>query len=296
VETASLQVMESAPGSAPRPEPESPVRVFAGDGLRLQGNVERFDSKNLSNKIDGKAELYLSAGFVQLSACRFTLEESPEAYLEFFVYQMEGLREAFAVYSNQRRTEARPLDLTRFAYASKNSVHFVHGPYYVEMVAGEASPALVKAMTDAAGRFVERISVREEEIAEIQFFPETGLDHGGIVLYAESAFGFQRFDSVFAAPYRRNGTRLTAYLTRRADAGKAEDLLQAYADFMKLNGAEEKEPPAELSGARMYELFGTWELFFATGRYFAGVRECGDRAATVELGRDLKRRLREDRS
>ena len=77
--------------------------------LREFGPLETFTPDNLYDKIDGKAELYLAAGFVQMRCQRFALKASPEQWLEWFVYDMGNLPQAFSVFSTQRRPEGRPL-------------------------------------------------------------------------------------------------------------------------------------------------------------------------------------------
>ena len=67
---------------------------------------ETFDAATLSDKINGKAELYLSAGFVRLQSQRFTDEATGEVWMEAFVYDMQTPQNAFSVFSAQRREDA----------------------------------------------------------------------------------------------------------------------------------------------------------------------------------------------
>ena len=74
------------------------------------GQAENFNPQNLYHKINGKADLYLASGFVSLKAQRYHLEGDPNSWLEMLAYQMKSPRAAFAVYSQQRRPDAKPLD------------------------------------------------------------------------------------------------------------------------------------------------------------------------------------------
>ena len=51
------------------------------------------------------------------------------------------------------------------------------------------------------------------------------------------------------------------------------------------------KPGAGLSGVRMVELFGTYELVFSHGRVLAGVHGAEKREAAEQLARILKQRL-----
>jgi hypothetical protein len=100
---------------------------------------ETFDHMTLSDKIDGKAELYLPAGFKSLFAQRLKPQDSPDVWYEVFIYDMGTMLNAFSVYSAQRRDNARPEPFAEFAYSAENALFWVHGPYYIEIIASEVS-------------------------------------------------------------------------------------------------------------------------------------------------------------
>ena len=70
---------------------------FVPDGLTPLTPPEVFGPENLSDKINGKAELYLSAGFVNLASQRFATRDEPGVWMETFVYDMGSIRGSFAV-------------------------------------------------------------------------------------------------------------------------------------------------------------------------------------------------------
>jgi len=83
----------------------SPNASFAPlpKGIQPLTETEIFDARNLSDKIDGKAELYLSAGFTRLVSQRFRDERATDLWMEAFVYDMGNNQNAFSVFSAQRR-------------------------------------------------------------------------------------------------------------------------------------------------------------------------------------------------
>ena len=115
--------------------------------LAVFGAPESFTPDNLYDKIDGKAELYLAAGFVRMNCQRFALKDATDQWLEWFVYDMGTVPQAFSVFSAQRRAEGQPLDLTEYAYRTRNSLYFICGSNYIEAVASSASEPLMNAMT-----------------------------------------------------------------------------------------------------------------------------------------------------
>ncbi len=108
-------------------------------GLAVMTPAERFDSANLYEKINGQAELYLSAGFVGLTSQRLVATDQPELWLEVFVYDMGTGLNAFAVYSSQRREDARPVAGLPLAYRTDNALFAAHGALYIEIIAALSS-------------------------------------------------------------------------------------------------------------------------------------------------------------
>jgi len=63
---------------------------------------------------------------------RFRDRSDAAAWIEVFVYDMAELKNAFTVFSKQRRPGVE--ELGELAYATPNSLHFDQGKYYVEIV------------------------------------------------------------------------------------------------------------------------------------------------------------------
>ncbi|MGE5310975.1 MAG: DUF6599 family protein, partial [Nitrospirota bacterium] len=248
---SALQPESSSPSAAPRPD----LGALAPEGLVALSQPETFGPENLSEKIDGKAELYLSAGFVQLLTQRFSRKGNPQAWLEFFLYDMGSSKNAFAVYSVQRREDGQRIDLGDFADTTEDALFFVHGQYYAEVIA----PALGKGAAEilpALGRgVVEKVKASREGMAELALFPAEHLKRETISLLAADAFGFDRFRWVFTAQYRMGDTELTAFLSQQARAAEAAELAAAYHQFLLNNGGKDVKPGTGLSGVRMVELF-----------------------------------------
>ncbi len=129
-------------------------------GLVPLTTSEIFEAQNLSDKINGKAELYLSAGFARLVSQRFKDERMSDLWIEVFIYDMTNGHNAFSVFSAQRREDGVPLDMTLHSYRTSNALFLVHGSYYVEIIASEASERVVQPMKLLAERFIRNTRYR----------------------------------------------------------------------------------------------------------------------------------------
>ena len=274
-------ISRSSPPSSDKsflPLPQGLVPLTAG---------EIFEAQNLSDKINGKAELYLSAGFTRLVSQRFKDESASDLWLEAFVYDMTNGHNAFSVFSAQRREDGVPLDLTQYSYRTSNALFFVHGSYYVEIIASEASERVVPPMKQLAERFIHNTGIKTAVINEMELFPQQDLVANSIALISSDAFGYEGLDKVYTAEYELDGGSLMAYFSRRQSKEDADKLSQAYRKFLMTFGGTAIEAQLPIKDAYLVEILDTYEIIFFYGAYVGGVRE----AATIDQAKKMVLRL-----
>jgi hypothetical protein len=252
---------------------------------------EAFGPLDLSDKIDGKAGLYLSAGFKRLESQRFKTDKDSTAWMEVFIYDMGNSENAFSVFSAQQRDDGKPADLGQFSYRTQNALYWVHGPYYLEIIGSTPTEENMEAMQLLAQAFVRNIKVETKSIAERKLFPSNGLDQNSIVLIPDNAFGYEGFDRVYIAGYKINDAELTAYISRRKTPLQAQKLASAYHRFLLAFGGEKQASNPLIKNARVVMILDTYEVIFSQGPYTAGVREATDTAQAINLAVTLKKNL-----
>lgn len=263
-------------------------------GTAPAGPVESFDSATLSDKINGKAELYLSAGFVGLQTQRFELRADDGLWAEIYVYDMGGFRNAFSVYSAQRRGGASPLSITPEAYITANAAYLAHGDHYVEIIASDAVEHTDGMLRQLAGAFVGFAGASAQEIPERSLFPAENRIPGTVNLISANGFGFERLDRLFTARYRVGETEITLFLSRRRSPREAQALARAYGDFLLAFGGKEAEGATNAEPAvRRIEIMGVHELIATSDSYVAGVHEAEEIPAAQRMLRMLIAQLRE---
>jgi hypothetical protein len=287
---ASEQAHETPAGMRVPREPILPLP----EAMSPLSAAERFDRDTLSDKIDGKAELYLSAGFIRLDCQRLSLAGHPgEPWIEAFIYDMGSAENAYAVFSTQRRADAVAMDLAEFAYRAENALFLAHGPFYLELIASRSDERLLAAAEALARSFVGSRPVARAAIAERDLFPKSGLVGNSISLIPADAFGVAGLDRVFTATYAAAGAEMTAFLSRRASAQEALDLSSAYVDFLKAYGGEVKASDERVPGAALVAVLDMYEVIFSQGPFLAGVHEAPDRDQALSLAAELAAKLKE---
>lgn len=273
--------------------PPQDLRQYAPQNLTSLSPAESFGPENLSDKINGKAELYLSAGFVRLVSQRFAIEDEPSAWMEAFIYDMGSPRGSYAVYSLQKRFEAKELELGDYGYGTENSLYFVHGPYYLEIVSSVAQERMTELMLSFGRNFISKTPMESNELNELALFPEKNLNRESISLIPSNGFGFEQFDSIFTAQYGVGDTELTAFLSRRKSQVEAARLVESYTSFLLKFGGTELKSNLNIPGAKLVEIMDTFELFFSRGSILAGVHGAENRKAAEELALMLNQNLAE---
>ena len=263
------------------------------EGLSPLSPAERFDRETLSDKIDGKAELYLSAGFIRLDSQRIALAGRPQDWIEAFVYDMGSGTNAYAVFSQQRRGDGTPLEIAEFAYRAENAVFLTHGRFYLELVASGTESRLLESLESLARSFVAQRPIARTAIAERELFPREGLAEASIRLIPADAFGAAGLDRVFTATYATGAGEMTAFLSRRESPQAAADLARSYVDFLRAYGGEVSPGDTPVDGTAVIAILDMVEVVFAQGPFLAGVHEAPSREMALELAGRLAARLKE---
>lgn len=279
-----------APSSVPGGNGASPFQPYLPEGLAPLSPVEVFGPETLSEKIDGKAELYLSAGFVKLTCQRFARTGKIDSWVEVFLYEMEGQRNAFSVFSSQRRADGVDTGFTRFAYHSRNALFFVRGPRYVELVASEEG--MLEEMLAFGRAFAGKTAEAGDDVNELALFPGEGLYEGSATLLSSDVFGFERLNDVFIAHYTLEGKPFTLFLSARGDREEAESLASAYGSFLLENGGRQLEVAFDIPGLKVVEILGAYEFIFTHDHFLAGVHEADDTELAGRLAERLHQALR----
>jgi hypothetical protein len=261
----------------------NPSLVPLPEGIQPLAATEIFETNNLSDKINGKAELYLPAGFSRLVSQRFRDERATDLWMEVFIYDMGNNQNAFSVFSTQRREDTEPLGLAKYAYRTSNALFLVQGRYYVEIISSTVSEQMLESAKMMAETFIRNTPAEATTVNETRLFPENELKKNSIALMASDAFGYEGFDKIYTAEYKIDDHILMAYLSHRRTPAEAKEMASSYAMFLLAFGGQNIETQLSMEGARLIEILGAYEIVFSHGSYLAGIRE----AATIDQAKKL---------
>jgi hypothetical protein len=262
------------------------------DGFKKPSKIETYNSENLYEKINGKAPLYINAGFTKLSTQRFASQTDENLKMELYIFDMARTRNAFSVYSVQKRPDVENLPDIQFAYKTSNAFYLAHGQYYIELIGFSESDELSAAMAEVIRKIHANLTIHDDTgIPEIEYLPRDNLVTGSIKLYLESAFGFKGLTDIFAARYELNGDTITAFLSKRPRPRDAEALAASYRNFLTENGATASKAAIKTLEGKVFDYYGTTEIVLSTGPFVVGIHEAENQKSAEKLAVALVNKL-----
>lgn len=274
---------------------EAPIEssTSAPAGFETLSKAESYNADNLYEKIDGKAPLYLEAGFKELTTQRFVSISNKDLWMELYIYDMGNIKNAFGVYSEQRREGSEAFATIPFAYKTSNALYFVHGKYYIEIVGASESVELSKAIAEAAQKAEANLAVEPNaNIPELAFFPKEDLVPDSFKLYMVNAFGLDKLTNIFTARYKVGNETITAFIGKKADLKEAEATAESYRKFLTENGAVTKNTDNKTLAGKVMDSYGTTEIVFTAGPFVAGVHEAENQQTAEKIAEILYNRLK----
>jgi hypothetical protein len=271
------------------------INIVPPQGYAPMSEMESFNEISLSDKIDGKADGYIQAGFVRLDCKRFAKESNQAEWFEFYLYDMGVPRSAFSVYSSQKREGVTSLDFTRFAYSTDNAVFFACGKYYIEIISAVQDKDLINSLIAMSKGFIAKQSADNVELPELNYLQSENLDNGSISLLAKNGFGYDKFDNIITATYLVQGKKITAFLSIRDTKENAEALKKGYdATLSEFVGKDRLAPESnQIPGLIIANVFDEYELVFTRGNIIAGIHSAPDKKLGEELAVKLYNKIKQ---
>lgn len=268
---------------------------FVPENYDRMSASEDFDETTLSDKINGKAELYLESGFEKLTAQRFADKANAEIWFELYLYDMGNSRNAFTVYGSQKREDAKLLDISPYSYSSENSLFFIHGKYYVEIIAAKVSDEINSKMIEMASNFIYEVEGEDFILVELKYLAVDGLDKGSAKIYQNNGFGFEKFNDLVTANYYIEGKGITAFISLRATKEEAAALVEEYNKYLVgiAGGTKEESPKSPIANLKTAKLMDEYEMVFSYDNIVAGIHTAADKQAGENAALTIYNKIKE---
>ncbi|MHC4271664.1 MAG: DUF6599 family protein [Planctomycetota bacterium] len=279
-----------------QPESEFELQSQVPAGFESLSATENYVPGTLYEKINGKAPLYRDAGFVQLKTQRFMSTTNEKLWMEVYLFDMGKTKNAFSVFSVQRREDAETLGYLpiNFGYKTSNGLYFSHGKYNIEMVGSVESEVLTKALDEVAQKLINALGIeKNDNLQELDLLAGKGIVEGSIKFELNGAFGYEGLNNTFTGRYKAGDENITVFFSKRSSKKDAEELFKSYYDFLIENGYEDSGVSFCGVNGKVVDYYGFKEIIFHDGVYVGGVHEAENQETAIQTALILKERINE---
>ena len=170
---------------------------------KLSGDVKKFNSKNLYEKINGHAESYISFGFKELAFVSYT--DKDNNFIDIYVYIMDNEDSALGIFQNEKSEKTEPVKIADGAYKSGNSIFFHKNNFYAQVLADgvELKTEFKDLPLDIAKSLVKSIEEKNNNSKKknTELFPESDIKENAKSFIKENAFGLEAVKNIKLMKY-----------------------------------------------------------------------------------------------
>ena len=294
VNTIVVGAASSEPAGGRRPA-AGPAGALAGlrlPGWRALGTVEQFTPATLYEKINGRAEQYISYDVVGLSYAGLVTEDGA-LFLDIYVYDMGTPERAFGIYSVERDPEAPAVDLGRRGYRSGASLFLWHGSYYVQVLASDIGDELRATAHRVTERLLASLADTGTPVPGLTALPREGLVAGSEKYFLRNALSLGFLSRTWAADYRLGEATVTLFLSMQEDDAGADAVVAGYRGYLDDFGARiiATSGPDGTGEALFGDMDGYYDVVLRRGRRVAGAALLEDRALAQRVAVELLPRM-----
>lgn len=256
---------------------------LAAPGWRA-GNPSSFDSSNLYEKIDGRAEYFLTRGFRSLAFVTLSREGSAATTVDVELYDLGAPENALSALSGEKAdgTKVEEAGGTSW-YLARNALFLVRGRTYVRAIGSDEGAEVKAALAHLEKALEEGLAVSERAFSYALFSSALGVPTDKISYVPENAFSFGFARNVHSALLSDGETEVFVVAEKdpasaAATAARFQEGFLGYGDAVK-DGGETWVKDRYL---------GAFGRTFAEGSMVVGVRG----APTIATARQALEKLR----
>jgi hypothetical protein len=266
-------------------KPQKLPEMIAGlvpEGWQLYDRVFIFTADNLFERINGRAELYLSYDVVSLTTATFERGDNIAEFIEISVYDMGSPTNAFGIFSTERSPGETPLDLGRISYRSDSNCYIWKGKYYVAVVASDTTAELRQMSLEIAHKVTTPLMDSGEPVWGLTAFPPDDLIPDSLQYFKVDAMGLDFMKNVYTAKYRKRHDEITVFISKKDSSQEANSSVNNYIQYCENYGGSIKRVTKNGTDLFLCDMSGTFDVIFSVGRLVCGVLLMTDPDEAVE--------------
>lgn len=156
-----------------------------------EGAISRFDASNLYVKIDGRADFFLSRGFVSLTFVSVSDPKAPGTLVDVELYDMASPENARSAYTGEKPPDVASTDADGSSwYLARNALFLARGKHFARLIGSDETPPVKAALEHVRDVLMKGLAAGERPWTHALFGDALGIPPDRISFAEENAFSF----------------------------------------------------------------------------------------------------------
>jgi hypothetical protein len=181
--------------------------------------------EKLRDFIDGAAETYLTYGFIDLHVAEY---KKGKNVIKLEIYKHSDNTLAFGIYSTERTSSFRILNLGSQGYIADGAINFFKGNYYVKINTHSKNEKILSAAQSLATKVANMLEGDSKMPYVLSMFPEAGKKNNEESYINESVLGHKFLNKAFKATYEAGNDIFSIYIIENISSEVTRKSIDAY--------------------------------------------------------------------
>ena len=233
-----------------------PVTMPELQGYKKVSSYPVYTPENLWDFIDGAADNYLSHGFEELTVAEY---EKGKNGIKLEVYRLHDNINAFGIYSSERSSTFRFLNVGSQGYKTDDALNFFKGRYYVKIRTNSKSSKIHQMMEPLAIKVSDAIPGEATMPKTLSDFPEAGRKQNEETFINEGVLGHEFLKGAFKAVYELPDLNFSIFIIDFKSGDECRKTVGSYLSKCKMDTDNSAAGKYVLSDGYNGDVFLSWK-------------------------------------
>lgn len=182
----------------------------------------------ISDYLSGYAESYIGYSFEKLTAAEYRKGKNK---ISLEIYRMGDKSNTFGIYSFERNSPSRFINIGAQGYKAGSSLNFLKGNHYVKIRAQSLSQKTVQLLENLAFRVADMLPGDNLMPVTLSDFPDDGRIMNTETFISGSILGHKFLNRAFRADYESGDLKFTIYIIDFKSRNEISEAINSYLDI-----------------------------------------------------------------
>ena len=267
------------------------IRSLSLHDWELADEIEVYEPINLYDKIDGRAEYYLSYDLVWAVFCSYRRNANNRFLIELTIFNMLTPINAFGVFSGERTEITSQLRFGRDSYCLGANYSIWKGPFYIQINASGTTDELHRACLELAEKLTENLNDSGQPVWGLETLPADNLVPQSIQYFLVDALGHIFLKNTFTAKYYKYNIEIPVFLSHQNSPESVIKVLSGFTNFTSKYGKGNEIISEDGIEVLICDMGEFYDIIFQKGLFIGGVTEMKDKNLGMKAAIDFCKRL-----